>query len=326
MRPTRRALALVCLGALCIWLATEFGARSLNAVVVPILVVLAAGVVQLSFTERPTVHRSQPEAGFPGDTRTVSVDIETDDPLAAHITEQVGDGLQTDFTSPTRSLPTTIEYDIELERRGEHRVGPLTLTVRDVFGVATRKFQYPKRTPVLVYPTLYDLTRTTDALGGYDEPFNERESFEELREYVHGDSLRDIHWKTSAKRDDLVVMEFDSTTDSGLAIAAEATSGYADEMASATASIAIHLLDAGRSVTLSLPDGRIERADGESQRDRILSALARAGPGRVEASEADIHVLADADGTHVTVETRELPFERLTGQLSTVAADGGAEP
>lgn len=326
MRPTRRAVALVCLCLLVFWLATTFGARSLNAVVVPVLVALAAAVVQLVRTDRPTVHRSQPEAGVPGDTRTVQIDIETDDSLTARITDRVGDGLHADIALVTRGLPTTVEYDIELERRGEHRVGPLTLTMRDVFGLFIRRFEYPKRTPVLVYPTIYELTGTTETLSGPEELFDEREAFDELREYVRGDSLRDVHWKTSAKRDELVVMAFDSTTDSGnVTIAAEAVSGHADEMASATASIAAHLLDTGRAITLVYPEGRIERGDGESQRERIFRVLAQTGAGRVEATDADIHVLADAGGIHVTAEDRELPFSRLAGHQSSMAADGGIE-
>jgi uncharacterized protein (DUF58 family) len=120
-------------------------------------------------------------------------------------------------------------------------------------------------------------------------------------------------------------MEFDSTTDmTGLTVAAEATTGHADEMASAAASVATHLLDAGVAVALLLPDGRVEQAGGEPQREQVLRALARAGPGRVEASETDIHVFADAGGTHVTVEDREIPFDRLAGRSATVAAtDGG---
>lgn len=325
VKPTRRAVALVCLCVLVLWLAATFGARSLNAVVVPVVVALCAAVAQLLLTDRPTVRRSQPESGFPGDTRTVSVDIETDDGLTAHITDHVGNGLRAEFTPVTRSLPTTVEYDIELHSRGEHRLGPLTLVVRDVFGLVTREFTYPKRTPVLTYPALYELAGTS-ALASHEEVRDEREAFDELREYVRGDTLRDVHWKSSAKRDDLVVMEFDSGRDStGLTVAAEAAPGYDDDMASVAASVCTYLLDAGLAVALALPNGRVERAGGEPQRERVLSALARAGPGQAESDETDIHILADASGTYVTVEGREIPLERLTTQPSTVAADGGLE-
>lgn len=314
MRPTRRAAALVAVCALAVWLAARFGARSLNAVVVPLLVALAAAVAQLALADRPDVTRSQPAAGFPGDTQRVELRVETDDALTARITERT-DGLSMTFAPVTRGLPTTVNYDIDLERRGEYRLGPLTLTARDVFGLVTRTFEYPKRTPVLVYPDLHDLAGVTGVLGGPEAVTDERESFDELREYARGDSLRDVHWKSSAKRDDLVVMEFDSTSDTtALTVAAEATPGHADEMAAAAASVAVALLDAGVAVALVLPEVRIEQGAGQPQRERILRALARTNGGRVETDGTDIHVLADADGARVTVQDREIPFERLVGE------------
>ncbi|WP_049999010.1 DUF58 domain-containing protein [Halococcus sediminicola] len=322
MRPTRRALGLVALSALALWLAARFGARSLNALVVPALVALVGAAAQLLVADRPAVRRRQPAAGFPGDVRDVELTVETDDPLTARIDEQVGDGLRSSFESTTLSVPTTVEYEVELEARGEHRLGPLALTVTDVFGLLSKTFEYPKRTPVLVYPPIEDLA-SGGVLGGPVEHTDQRERFDELREYVPGDSLRDVHWKSSAKRDDLVVMEFDGTRElTGVSIAAEATAGHADAMASAAASVAVSLLDAGLAVSLYYPDGEIERAGGEPQRERVLSALARTGAGRVGRA-ADVRVLADDRGTRLTVEDRELPFEHVVGGSSAVA-DGGA--
>ncbi|EMA44229.1 DUF58 domain-containing protein [Halococcus saccharolyticus] len=324
MRPTRRAIVLAFVCVLAVWLAATFGARSLNAVVVPGVVALAAGAIQLRLADRPTIDRRQPTAGFPGESRTIRVDIDADDALTARIEEVVDDGLRTDFSPAKRALPATLEYDIELAERGEYRLGPLTLTVTDVLGLFTKTFTYAKRTPLLIYPECYRLTGVDSAFGGHD-PFDDREAFDELREYVPGDSLRDVHWKSSAKRDDLVVMEFDSAADaSEVTVAVEAVAGYDDAMATAAASIVTHLLDAGFAVELVYPGGRIEQAGGDPQRERVLRTLARAGPGRVESTDAAIHVLADAGGTHVTVADRETPFDRLTGARPTpAAADGG---
>ena len=324
MRPTRRAIALAGVCALGFWLAGTFGARSINAVVVPGLVALAAGAIQLRLADRPTVDRGQPTAGFSGETRTIEVAIDADDALTARIEETVDDDLGTDHSPARRALPTTVEYEIELADRGEYRLGPLALVVTDVLGLFTKEFTYARRTSVLVYPECYRLAGVDGAFGGHD-PFDDREAFAELREYVPGDSLRDVHWKSSAKRDDLVVMEFDSEADAtGVTVVAEAVAGYDDEMASAAASVVIHLLDAGLAVGLTYPGGRIERAGGEPQRERVLTALARAGPGRVDEPDADVHVFADAGGTRVTVEDRETPFDRLTGaRPSRAAADGG---
>lgn len=323
MRPTRRALGLVVLVGLALWLAVTFGARSLNALVVPALVALAAAAVLLLLADRPTIRRRPPAAGFPGETRRIELAIETSDPLGARLSEQVGDGLASNFDGATLSVPTTIEYEIELRERGEHRLGPLTLTVTDAFGLFSRTFEYPRRTPALVYPELRDVG-DVGVVGGFAERADERERFDGLREYVSGDSLRDVHWKSSAKRDDLVVMEFDGTRElTAITIAAEATAGHADEMASAAASVAVSLLDAGFAVALHHPGGEVERAGGEPQRERVLNALARTGPGRVE-HEADVRVLADDRGTRLTIDGRELPFESI-GSPSNAVAAGRAE-
>ncbi|EMA50277.1 DUF58 domain-containing protein [Halococcus thailandensis] len=323
MRPTRRAVALVGLVVLAVWLAVTFGARSLNALVVPALVALVAAAVQLLLADRPTIRRRPPAAGFPGETRRIELAVETDDPLAARLSEQVGDGLASTFDGATLSVPTTIEYEIGLRERGEQRLGPLTLTVTDAFGLLSRTFEYPRRTPVLVYPELHDVG-DMGVVGGLAEHADERERFDGLREYVRGDSLRDVHWKSSAKRDDLVVMEFDGTRElTALTVAAEATAGHADEMASAAASVAVSLLDAGFAVALRYPGGEVERTGGEQQRERVLSALARAGTGRVE-HEADLRVFTDDRGTRLTVDGREFPFESI-GTAANAVATGRAE-
>ena len=164
----------------------------------------------------------------------------------------------------------------------------------------------------MLFRSTYDIPGTR-VFGESARFSDDREQFDELREYVPGDSLRNVHWASSAKRDELVVMEFDAAIDvAGLAIAAGSTAGYADEMAAAAASVATTLLDAGLAVSLSLPDGEIERDGGESQRERVLAALARTGHGRVD-TDADIRVFADADGTSITIEDREVPFGELAG-------------
>ena len=322
MRPTRRAVAVAGLCGLAVWLAVRFGARSLNAVVVPALVALVAGAIQLVLADRPTVRRSRPAPGFPNEVRAVELTVEGGDALSGRITETVGDGLESSFSSAKRGLPATVEYDVRLGSRGERRLGPATLKVTDVLGLWTTTYDYPKRTPLLVYPALFEVAGAGGALGAPD-PVDQRDEFDELREYVPGDSLRDIHWASSAKRDDLVVMEFDTASDvTGLTVAAEAVAGYDDEMAAATASVVTALLDAGLAVGLALPETEVERDGGESQRERVLAALARTGPGRVE-RDADVRVVADAGGTRVTVENREIAFSELAGPRIEPTADAG---
>jgi uncharacterized protein (DUF58 family) len=179
-----------------------------------------------------------------------------------------------------------------------------------------------------------------EVVGRPAEPFaSDRSEFEGLREYVSGDSLRDIHWKSTAKRVALVIAEFgDEVDENAVTIAASTaasggsepptrakTSRAADAMAEAVASIALPLLAEGVPVTVSLPDDELTVGPGEDGRVTLLERLARVGPGRSGAKDADIFVRAGFDETRVTLRGRKRSFAELCGGSdTTVAPSGGA--
>ncbi|PSQ42222.1 hypothetical protein BRD17_09255 [Halobacteriales archaeon SW_7_68_16] len=204
-------------------------------------------------------------------------------------------------------------------------------------------------TPIVVYPPVHPLTgRARHDLNLLpDAALRERrEEFERLREYGRGDSLRDVHWKASAKHDELIVKSFVSEDDLGtVSIAAEAAPGGADRMATAVASVARYLLDAGVSVELAAPGGAVDAGSAGRHREDLLTLLARTGPGEVDPERraaADVVVTADVDGATVATDAGSAPFAALrddadapgdgaesTGTVTgtrDVAADGGAAP
>ena len=314
----------------------EFGPRALNAVVMPLAIVLIAGLVTVGRADRPEIRRTPVPEGFPGDRRTVEIAIESSSTVSATVRDDVGDGLTVlDADGETAALEdgapvveTTLDgddrvtYEVRLEERGERRLGPMTITVSDVFGLVRRRFADEATTTVLVYPRVYDvrsgpgshIRAVTDAIAGQD-----REAFDHLREYQRGDSLRDVHWKSAAKRPDadLVVTEYADTEETGSAtIAAECAAGRDDELATAVASVAIHLLEAGVDVGLALPNGDCEPGSGRDHYRRLLAATARLEAGELEESrrdEWDVVIRSDADGTRVVIDDRSIPFERLVG-------------
>jgi uncharacterized protein (DUF58 family) len=102
------------------------------------------------------------------------------------------------------------------QRRGQYRVGVLDVKVTDPLGLfATRELlgdlQY-----VTVYPTPLELPYF-QVIPRQEPGQNLRRWFasesgpnaSRVREYVSGDSLRNIHWKTTAHTGKLVVKEFD---------------------------------------------------------------------------------------------------------------------
>lgn len=325
MRLTRRGWAVTALVGFGVAMAWLYGGRSLNALVVPLVVVTVAAVLAVARVEEPIVRREPIESGFPGEIRTVRLSIGTNGPTSATLVDEVGDGLtaMNPVGETTIDDGDTIEYDLRLERRGEHAVGPLTIVVTDVLGLVKRRFESRRTTSVLVYPQVHDLRGgarhdlqlLADAAREYD-----REEFDHLREYERGDDLRDIHWKTTAKRPDeeLVVKEFVADERTGSAtVAGECDPGRDDEMAEAVASVLTYLRDMDVAVGAAVPDGQHPPDEDEAHYLDVLALLAVTGPGTLDPTveaDADVVLRVDATGATVHVNGHEIPFDRLTSE------------
>ncbi|PCR91463.1 DUF58 domain-containing protein [Natrinema ejinorense] len=326
MRLTRRGWIVVAVVLGAVALSWQFGPRALNAVVVPLVVVLLAGLLTIGRANRPRVTRQPVPEGFIGEQRRVELTIETDRPVAATVRDTVGDGLAA-ATDPvaktTLEGDETFTYDVRLEERGEHRVGPLSITVEDVVGLVERRFEDEATTPVLVYPRVRGLGRGPAAdiqLLASVADRHVHDEFDHLREYRRGDPLRDIHWKSAAKRpdDDLVVTEYADGEEAGaVTVAAECLTDRDGEMASAAATVATDLLERGATVGLVLPDGRRPPGSGRAHHRELLGVLAVAGPGTLGEQarrDADVVVRTETDGTTVVIDDQEIPFDRLCGR------------
>jgi uncharacterized protein (DUF58 family) len=315
MRLTRRGWTVVCVGALGTAMAAVFGARSLNAVVFPCVVALVAALVQVRRVDPPTVSRTLPDDGFPGDAGTVTLEFDTDSPFTA----TVQDALPSTVAGGARIETTVglepVSYEVRYRRRGLHTVGPVSFVAHDVLGLATRRFSAGETDDLLVYPRVHDLSARArrDLVSLHDTAESaDRDEFDRLRPYVRGDSLRDVHWKSSAKREDLVVKEFTADNRSRtLTLVLAADRGRADEMAEAGATVVLGLLHAGVPVTLVTPGGTFSVMPGE--RETVLEQLARVGHGHPtpEDDEAAIEIHATTRGTTVRLGGTEYPFDRM---------------
>ncbi len=93
-------------------------------------------------------------------------------------------------------------------RRGEQQVGDLAVRYTTRLGLAWRQFRSEATTTVRVYPDVanvnaYELLLRSNRLGEVGltpaRRLGEGTQFESLREYQHGDELRCIDWKATAK-------------------------------------------------------------------------------------------------------------------------------
>ena len=118
----------------------------------------------------------------------------------------VGDGVQR-YLLP--GLPAggrhAEDFTIRTERRGVIPVGPATTRRGDPLGLCSRDVTWTDRTDVLVRPPMVPLESLGSGLlrdleGVETEAVSQSDlAFHALREYVRGDDLRHVHWRSSAK-------------------------------------------------------------------------------------------------------------------------------
>jgi uncharacterized protein (DUF58 family) len=104
-------------------------------------------------------------------------------------------------------------------RRGYYSIGPLKLTSGDFIGLYSRSRRAGNTEHLIVYPRIFPVeTRLIPSLYPLGETRASRRLFKDpthaigVREYLHGDDLKSIHWKATARRGDLQVKLLDATT------------------------------------------------------------------------------------------------------------------
>jgi uncharacterized protein (DUF58 family) len=323
MRPTPRGVGVLVVAVTATLVGTQFGQPPLAAIAAPLFVALLGAVVQVRRTGTPDIERSSARRGFVGEGDTNSLSVEGSG--IARLTDARLAGIDGPATVRT-GLPSTVRFDLSYDQRGEHRLGPVDVMLTDALGLVVTTETVDATDEVLVYPPVYRLGGPDAFLRTFAPEDDDQQTFDRLREYVPGDSLRDVHWKSSAKRDDLLVREFDERAeDPVVEIATWAAEGHADAMATAAATVAIEALRSDFGVELATPGETVTRGFGTAQRTRVLEALARTPSGRSgREGEADIVVSATADGVSIVVDDQRRAFDDLTTSRENPLAEGQA--
>ncbi len=180
-------------------------------------------------------------------------------------------------------------------RRGLYTMGPVRVTSGDLFGLFRLSRTFGSSQHVLVYPRAEELTHfaAPPALlpgeGRFRRPTQAiTPNAASVRGYLPGDSLNRIHWRSTARSNELMVklFELDPASDiwvvldlHGDAQAGEGDDGTEEHAVRIAASIARFFLLANRSVGFLTYGKRLHAEEAErglSQYTRILEALALA--------------------------------------------------
>jgi uncharacterized protein (DUF58 family) len=117
-------------------------------------------------------------------------------------------------------------YRGRFTERGRYRFGPLRLVTRFPFGLVRRSRSFGQPATITVCPRLGRMTAMWRSLVRRG-PLGARRTrmagvrgseFHSLRDWRAGDSRRWIHWRTSARRGDLMVRQFEEERHDDLAI------------------------------------------------------------------------------------------------------------
>lgn len=188
----------------------------------------------------------------------------------------------------------TVVYTLGPRARGRHVLGPAEVQVADPLGLVELVRRLPGSTSVLVRPQLValdglpgDLLDAVEAGAGSAGWGATRQDAQDalVRPYRHGDDLRSVHWRTTARRDELMVRPQEPSRRSGrvvlLDVRAAAHPGRGprstlERAVSLSASAAAHLARYERPVRLVTSDG-VDLGSGESALDQLALLTPREG-------------------------------------------------
>ena len=169
-----------------------------------------------------------------------------------------------DRVLPQRTL--TVDYTVRSQVRGRFRVGPLTVRLTDPFGLCELTRAFTSSEPLVVTPRVQALpdVRLGGEWAGAGESLmrsvaTSGEDDAATREYRLGDDLRRIHWRSTARRGELMVRREEQPWQSRAVILLDSRAGIhhgdgplssLEWSVSAAASIGVHLNRGGFSVRL----------------------------------------------------------------------------
>nr|WP_298793584.1 DUF58 domain-containing protein [uncultured Allomuricauda sp.] len=113
----------------------------------------------------------------------------------------------------------TKRYDYQLRptERGVYSFGSLNVFAISPIGFLSRRYTFDQSQEIPVYPSFlqlqkYDLIAFTNRLHEYGlkkiRRIGHTMEFEQIKEYVQGDDIRNINWKATAKKNQLMVNQY----------------------------------------------------------------------------------------------------------------------
>jgi uncharacterized protein (DUF58 family) len=234
---TRRGRFALALGGGTYLSAWAFGAHVLYAPAVGILLAVGAAVIWTNVLARPLrLHRRiDRDRPLEGDDVVVRIELEGDGgmlPATAMLQDPVGRLGDQEVVVGRDGRFLRAVYRLRRVPRGRYRFTGARAVVEDPFGLAQRTQPLADSSPLLVYPRLARLDvlfaeRGLRAHGAGRILLRRPAGFElhSVREYQSGESLRRVHWPSTARRHQLMVKELEDAPRDEIVVVLDAEAG-----------------------------------------------------------------------------------------------------
>ena len=188
-----------------------------------ILMILVDGIMLYRPKKGIFARREAPERLSNGDENPLSIYLENhyDFPVQIQIIDEIPFQFQKRdlmFRTALQSAETQIlEYTLRPTKRGEYSFGAVNVYVKSPIRLLKRRYQFSQDKMVIVYPSFLQLrayelmaisNRLTELGVKKIQKIGQSQEFEQIRQYVQGDDVRNINWKATARRNDLMVNAF----------------------------------------------------------------------------------------------------------------------
>jgi uncharacterized protein (DUF58 family) len=271
----------------------------------PVIAMIMISVTRLRLSSRRSIVPQRVQLGTPMIGR-IRLSLESRLPIGMvlledHVPAELGQQPRFSIDRPGLTWEREIEYPLLGRVRGRWRCGPLSVRTTDPFGLVSREQRFTATTEVMVTPQIVRLTSLAAGGGagrsGESQPHRIGVVGADdvlIREYRHGDDVRRVHWRSTARRGDLMVRREEQAWDPAARIildsraAAHAGAGVYNSLewaVSAAASMGLRFIEDGYRTEVFEADGSLEigamsAGNRQVSADLLISRLTDLRPRR----------------------------------------------
>ncbi len=231
-----------------------------------------------------------------------------------------------------------ISTTMEFPRRGVHKVPPTDVVSSFPFGFSDRWRREDDGAEVVVYPRVRPVRSSVlEHMRGERTmsrvPSADGDEYFALREYLHGDDVRRISWRASARLGKWMIRQMSKDNSRFVVFALDTRwlthdpdfQDHYEEAIELVASFAVMLIHKQYNVTIETPDRSLDGGEGNLQERRILDFLARLEPVAPEDFPSFEDIVKALEGRMASV-VYITPDASLWGRRSALGAPRAMDP